>query len=457
MHDLFFISAGQKDVKKSPNIINKKNLYLNYGLLGLASIAKRAGFNPILLHGNFSSPDDFINDCITLGIGHTKKPVFISMPSFYALSWLKEFTEKLKSQFPSIHLILGGRWVIDGQSELLHKELPDIGTIIDGLGENAITEILNINDNQPSYPCLDYTILHRRHLCQAAIEVSRGCGRGCSFCQERNEKLLPPKDPKIIIHEAKDILLHDNLNKMNIYFEASLFQPNAAWTNKLIEQQNNNSCFFEWRAESRVDTLRPEIIPLLAKSGLKVLDLGLESASPVQLERMEKSNRPKEYLGRASDLLYALYESGVHVKINILLFAGENKSTILETCNWLDAHKKLIKGVSVGPVIAFGWDDNKKDFIKQLSSFGADAIPTKHIGITHLNLSKEITYRDSLRISKEISKSFMTADDYYYLKSFSYFPRDYTYIDFMNDVDKENDDYSFSTSKGKLYETHVLK
>jgi len=51
----------------------------------------------------------------------------------------------------------------------------------------------------------------------------------------------------------------------------------------------------------------------------------------------------------------------------------------------------------------------------------------------------------------------MTADDYYYLKSFSYFPRDYTYIDFMNDVDKENDDYSFSTSKGKLYETHVLK
>ncbi|HHQ4733344.1 TPA: B12-binding domain-containing radical SAM protein [Aeromonas veronii] len=457
MHDLFFISAGQKDVKKSPNIINKKNLYLNYGLLGLASIAKRSGFNPILLHGNFSSPDDFLNECITLGIGYTKKPVFISMPSFYALSWLKEFTEKLKSKFPSTHLILGGRWVIDGQSELLHKELPVVSSIIDGLGEKAIIEILNINESQPSYPCLDYTVLHRRHLYQAAIEVSRGCGQGCSFCQERNEKLLAPKDPKIIIDEAKNILLHDNLNKMNIYFEASLFQPNAAWTKKLIEQQNNNSCFFDWRTESRVDKFRTEIIPLLAKSGLKVLDLGLESASPVQLERMGKTSRPEEYLGRASDLLYALNESGIHVKINILLFAGENKFTIRETYNWLEAHKKLIKGVSVGPVIAFGWDDNKRDFIKRLSSFGADALPTKQIGITHLNLSKEITYHDSLRISKEISKSFMTADDYYYLKSFSYFPRDYTYIDFMNDVDQENDDYSFSTSKGKLYETHVLK
>lgn len=457
MHDLFFISTGQKDVKKSPNIINKKNLYLNYGLLGLASIAKRSGFNPILLHGNFSSPDDFLNECITLGIGYTKKPVFISMPSFYALSWLKEFTEKLKSKFPSTHIILGGRWVIDGQSELLHKELPVVSSIIDGLGEKAIIEILNINESQPSYPCLDYTVLHRRHLYQAAIEVSRGCGQGCSFCQERNEKLLAPKDPKIIIDEAKNILLHDNLNKMNIYFEASLFQPNAAWTKKLIEQQNNNSCFFDWRAESRVDKFRTEIIPLLAKSGLKVLDLGLESASPVQLERMGKTSRPEEYLGRASDLLYALNESGIHVKINILLFAGENKFTIRETYNWLEAHKKLIKGVSVGPVIAFGWDDNKRDFIKRLSSFGADALPTKQIGITHLNLSKEITYHDSLRISKEISKSFMTADDYYYLKSFSYFPRDYTYIDFMNDVDQENDDYSFSTSKGKLYETHVLK
>lgn len=448
MHDLFFISAGQKDVKKSPNIINKRNLYLNYGLLGLASIAKKSGFNPILLHGNFSSPDDFLNECITLGIGYTKKPVFISMPSFYALSWLKEFTERLKSTFPSVRLVLGGRWVIDGQAELLHRELPEVGSIIDGLGEEAITEILNINDSQSSYSCLDYTILHRRHLYQAAIEVSRGCGRGCSFCQERNERLLAPKDPKIIIGEAKNILLHDNLNKMNVYFEASLFQPNATWTKKLIEQQNINSCFFEWRAESRVDTLRKDIIPLLAESGLKVLDLGLESASPIQLERMQKTNRPTEYLDRASELLHTLNESKIDVKINIMLFAGENKSTISETYDWLEKHKKLIKGVSVGPVIAFGWDDNKKDFIKMLSSLGADALPMNQIGITHLNLSKEITYYDSLRISKEISKAFMSAEDYYYLKSFSYFPRNYSYTDFMNDISQENGDYSFSNLKG---------
>lgn len=187
------------------------------------------------------------------------------------------------------------------------------------------------------------------------------------------------------------------------------------------------------------------------------MDLGLESASPIQLERMEKTNRPEEYLARASELLYALNESEIHVKINVMLFAGENKFTVGETYDWLETHKKLIKGVSVGPVIAFGWDDNKKDFIKQLSSFGANALPMKQIGITHLNLSNEITYHDSLRISKEISKSFMTAEDYYYLKSFSYFPRDYSYIDFMNDVDQENEDYSFSTSKGKINDSHVLK
>lgn len=44
MYDVFCISAGQLTVKKDANVINKKNRYLNYGLLSLASLIKKIGF-----------------------------------------------------------------------------------------------------------------------------------------------------------------------------------------------------------------------------------------------------------------------------------------------------------------------------------------------------------------------------------------------------------------------------
>ena len=60
------------------------------------------------------------------------------------------------------------------------------------------------------------------------------------------------------------------------------------------------------------------------------------------------------------------------------------------------------------------------------------------VGVQHINLSDEIDYNDSIAISKEISDEFMTEDDYFYLKSFSYFSRDYKIEDYKNDLLREN-------------------
>ncbi|MEF1245292.1 hypothetical protein [Vibrio campbellii] len=180
---------------------------------------------------------------------------------------------------------------------------------------------------------------------------------------------------------------------------------------------------------------------------MKVLDLGLESASPIQIERMGKSKTPERYLSRASKLLEQACEAGIDVKVNVLLYAGESHKTIDETYKWLDKHRQYIKGVSVGPVLAFGWDNRKSGFINSLLSMGATVNDsTSFTGVTSFNLSSAINYVDSLRISKEISRDFMTAKDYFDLKSFSYFSRDYSYSDFIRDIKAENGSYSFDVS-----------
>jgi radical SAM superfamily enzyme YgiQ (UPF0313 family) len=178
---------------------------------------------------------------------------------------------------------------------------------------------------------------------------------------------------------------------------------------------------------------------LLAESGLKVLDLGLESASPRQLKAMGKTTKPDAYLRKASKLIEAAANHNISVKLNLLLFAGETEETIEETYQWLKDHESLFKGISIGPVLAFGWEENSTDFVSLLESQGArinrDASFT---GVTKFDLSPSVSHEVSLKMADRISKEFMNTEDYFYLKAFTYFPRSYSYDDFLKDLG-END------------------
>ncbi len=460
MEKIFCISAGQLIVKKIDNKISRKNRYLNYGLLSLATTLKKEGWNPIQVQGHFDKPIVTLNKCINLGFEKTSSmPLLLSIPSFYAISWVNEFISLVKEINPKIKIILGGRWVISNRVDLMQKNVPESDVIIQGTADSRIVEIVSSSLDPKKvflpkttykngqYPSLDYSLLLERELYQPSIEVSRGCGMECSFCQEKSEKLLPLKSSQQIISDIESTIIHDNLNKMNLYFEASMFIPTGKWIEDLNLNREKKELNFFWRAESRVDTINPKFVHKLAESGLKVLDLGLESASLQQLVKMKKSSNPEQYLLRASRLLEKCYESGIAVKINILLSAGESERTINETIEWLQKHRKYITGVSVGPVIVFGWESEIKGYLNELFNEGATISHSPVVGINYLNLSHDMTYEKSIIISNEISSEFMTKENYFYLKSFSYFSRDYSYANFRDDISSENGKYSFSTKK----------
>ena len=149
---------------------------------------------------------------------------------------------------------------------------------------------------------------------------------------------------------------------------------------------------------------------------------------------------------KASDLLRAAYEADIEVKINLLLTAGESFESIEETTTWLDQHNSFIKGVSVGPVIMYGWPSCTKRYIDSLLEYGTTISHSPVHGIIHLNLSNEIDYERSMKISNEIGRRYMTAEDYFFLKSFSYYSRDYKYNDFVSDILEFDHDYGFDIS-----------
>ncbi|AWI81816.1 radical SAM protein [Parazoarcus communis] len=454
MRRVICIGAGQLSTKKANNRINRRNQYLNYGLLSLASVLRRSGLTPVVIHGHFSSPTETLETARNCGLADSDLPILLSVPSFYAVAWARAFILEAKALSPSRKVIVGGRWVVGDQPELLKAILPEADLVVPGLAEERIVELItgarSIRFSQSpsgsnSASVLDYSLLHRRERYQPSIEVARGCGMGCSFCQERDDRLQPLKSPDILAEELQSTLLDDALIEMTPYFETSMFVPNERWGDGLRAAFDRREMRVKWRSEARVDTLKPSLIPALAATGLSVIDLGLESASPGQLLRMRKTRDPARYLDRASRLLNDCAENKVKVKVNILLYAGENEDTIAETLDWLDRHRECIYGVSVSPVIVFGWPHEADAYLNSLAQYGATRDHSPCAGVTHIKLSKHVNFEDSLELARMISRRFMSADRYYALKSFSYFPRDYRFKDFLADMVHEADSHSFST------------
>ena len=179
------------------------------------------------------------------------------------------------------------------------------------------------------------------------------------------------------------------------------------------------------------------MIENLAKSGLKILDIGLESASYQQLLRMNKTKNPEEYLNKAVKILEECKKYGVWVKLNILFFAGETAETVKETVDWLKKYKHLIKGVSVSSLVYYkGAGD-----IEELLELGAilhENNVLDECGYADLDLSEEISCKKAKEIALQISQMIMTKKDYFDIKSVSYFERGYTYEEFEKDVISAN-------------------
>lgn len=450
------VAAGQTQTKKFDNAISRRHRYLNYGLLSLATVLARSGCDPVVIHGHFDPPGETLGLAENLGLADSRFPVLVSVPSFYAVGWAREFIQLAKARHRGLRVLVGGRWVVDGDPARLCHLIPEADQIIGGLGEAAIAAAVGLGHGvhwepqarhlrEPGIapPVLDYRLLHNRHLYQPSVEVARGCGMGCSFCQERDSPLQPLKAAQTLVSELRQTLVRDHLLEMTPYLETSMFVPTASWAASLKQELERNELAVRWRTEGRVDNIQPELIPSLAQAGMKVLDLGLESASPTQLIRMRKTRSPSKYLDRATRLLQACARHDIRVKVNLLLYAGENDDTVAETLNWLDSRKEMIYGVSVGPVIAFGWPESVSGYLAELQQFGATAHHSPCPGVVHLNLSPEIDHESAKGLARAIGRRYMSASHYYRLKSFSYFARDYSFEAFLVDALSAPQDLSF--------------
>jgi hypothetical protein len=322
------VSAGLLKPKKRDHLYARRQLYLNYGLLSLATILHEHGHAVRVIHGGYSDPESCAQNMASAGLLSSDHPLFLSLPSHLAVSWAERFLREACAIRRNLQVVLGGRWVVGRDSTWLKRKLPVADLIVYGTAEDRILDLLDDrrwrtipgtdmtdSDVPPMMPPptgrLRYDLIDNFRSYHPSIEISRGCGRGCAFCEERDVRLTQMRAPEEVIAAMTDAAVLYDDPALRFYFEASWFAPTTQWARELAAAYQGAGCRGEWRCETRADTLAAHTLEFLSRAGLRVIDVGLESASRGQLQRMNKAPDPELYLRKASAFLRTCRDLGI--------------------------------------------------------------------------------------------------------------------------------------------------
>lgn len=431
---IVMVAAGSYLEKNAYKEYGVRNLYLNYGLLGLSTKLSDQGFSVRMFQGDDRTPEFLISEIEQNMCMKGQYPVFLSIPSFFHVQWARDFSKQLKERY-DVRLVAGGRWVIDRNLSWIKEKIPEVDFFIKGCPDDRMEQFLfeeNWKKNRDEcryhvpFSHLDYTILYQYRKYQPVIEVSRGCAGGCSFCLESHYKACKSKAPSVVLDEVEGVCRAYETDSLNFYFEGAIFSPSVSWAEEFQKEYRKRNMKFQFRMQSRADALCPETVGRLSEAGLKVLDIGLESASPIQLERMGKTKNASLYLEKAEHLIEKSGGYGVWNKLNLLFYAGETLQTLQETRNWLAERKNSFKGLSCNPLIVYLNGEDTWNYVEELQRISGQKVDKERLwkyGYTTMDLSDELGEKDVEEVVNSFYREFMTKEDYVELKQVTYTAR----------------------------------
>ena len=425
---------------------------LNMGLLSLATYIQACGHNVNLI--DTSMTDYPYKDYVDALYEYHPTVIGISNQSCYSYQATKKFADMARVILPDCKIVVGGLHA-GGLAKTLLDEYPSIDIVVVGEGEIAMQDIINGVYNSPctitpygrhliisgtrlldmnEVPPLDYRLYPSYKKFVPYVEESRGCVAGCVYCTSpvihKRIRIKPPEELVSDVALLRSLYGNDGFH---FYMEANNFGVNHRKVDKLCSMMDGTG--ISWRTESRCDTFPIHLVDNLVDSGMRVLDIGLESGSHEMLLRMNKTKAPSHYFNRCIDIAEAIAKNDrCLLKLNVMLYYGETRRTIQETRAFIQYLAGIGPiAIGVGPVNMYPGTkmfDPEFDFSWFKGTFWDE------VHSYPLNLSNEVSFDDASTICMEIAQEFQTSRTYFEAKRHSQLRYDITYEEFM----KESED-----------------
>ncbi len=301
-----------------------KGYYPKLGLLYVAAYYERETGNTATF---IDCPPENVSEETMLARVREIKPdmVAMSIMTFNLLDALRT-AKVLKLENPSLKVCLGGPHVNLYPKETL--SLPEIDYVVFGEGERVFTRLtlalekeeeslsaINglgwkknnvpyINPAETELLDLDKLPFPARHLVDVSsyqhiigegrqfftIQATRGCPAACTFCDIRKTKFRI-RSPESVVDEIEELV---KMGVDDLFFvddTITIDKKNVlAICNLIVERKIK----INFKISARVDTINPEVLAALKKSGCYRIHFGIESATPKHLQYLQKGQTPEK-------------------------------------------------------------------------------------------------------------------------------------------------------------------
>lgn len=306
-----------------PGLENMENCFPPIGLLYLASVARKHGY------------DVDIYDAAARGLSMSKALEYVidNKPDVYAVSLYTiglietlKFIKQVKHSLPSCICIVGGPHAT-ALPEYSMKECEPIDYLIFGEGEQTLVELLYSIQNQsdPSeirgicyrrngeviknearplisnldeipFPAYDLIEKHRYEYYRriltlrkkvGSIITSRGCPFECTFCFKATfGRSYRRRSPQNVVREMKWLM--DEFGIEEFHFLDDIFTLKRDWLYEFFSELDKNHIEVPWRCLTRADSLKEEDFIKMKQHGCYQVEIGIESGNDQVLKDIRK-------------------------------------------------------------------------------------------------------------------------------------------------------------------------
>lgn len=202
------------------------------------------------------------------------------------------------------------------------------GEIVQNPGKELIADLDTIP--LPAYdlvPVKEYA-----KLSPAPIYAARGCPMSCEFCtlNELWEYRYRRRSFDNILEELN--LLKESGFK-RVHFKDETITLNKKWCGELFEEISRAGLDMTYKAKSRVDGIRPDLLHKMMDAGLDTIHTGVESISQRTLDSMAKDVKAKEI----KDSFEVMLGNGCKVNpVYMLGWPGERPEDLEENAAFIE-------------------------------------------------------------------------------------------------------------------------